>query len=384
MYINGTFRFHKVGQGLFYSGILTKTEGTQHNTFSFIYDCGSESSNLFLYQEIDEFKQLFPSKKRKLNMLVISHLHEDHINGLEHLLDDFEVETVVMPYVHDGLKLLARLELHSDNEFLNIFLTDPIAWFVSKGAKRILLLGSEGIEDFDSDNRSNSYEDQDLYFNGVLRIDVLDNTQIVYLNNNSTIECWKFYWKFCFENLELKANKERSYIEIVEKFKKQKCLTLEQVFKSKRLSDELRRELEKSYPNAQNRTSVILLHGPAPQKYPCLIYFINNFHPFLYKEHEICNTILTGDIELTGSENLKLLDNDYVFLFQFPHHGSKNKNLELLSKSYGIVNVISCGIINRYGHPHDKVLKQLHHVALVNERNAFDYQIVITECQDSK
>lgn len=383
MYINGTFRFHKVGQGLFYSGILTKTEDSQHNTFSFIYDCGSESSKFFLYREIDEFKQLFPSKKRKLNMLVISHLHEDHINGLEHLLDGFEVETVVMPYINDGLKLLARLELHSDDEFLNIFYTDPIAWFVSKGAKRILLLGSEGANDIDSYNIRETYEDQDFFINGILGTDVLDNTQIAYLRNMSTIKCWKFYWEFCFENLELKANKERSYIEIVENFKKQKYLTLEQIFKSKRLSDELRREIEKSYPNAQNRTSVVLLHGPVKENYPCSIYFNNKYHPFLYKEDEICKTILTGDIELTKSDDLELLKalktrNGFI-VFQYPHHGSKNNKLKLLSESYGRVNVISCGLINRYGHPHDEVLKQLPCVVLVNERNAFDYQIVITE-----
>ena len=63
MNINGEFRFHRVGQGLFYSGILTKTDGSHHITFSFVYDCGSESSKYFLYREIDEFKELFPKKK---------------------------------------------------------------------------------------------------------------------------------------------------------------------------------------------------------------------------------------------------------------------------------------------------------------------------------
>ena len=384
MQINSTFRFHKVGQGLFYSGILTKTDDTHHNTFSFIYDCGSESSNFFLYREIDEFKHLFPSNKRKLDMLVISHLHEDHVNGLERLLDGIEVQTVVMPYINDGLKLLARLELRSDDEFLKEFYTDPVAWFVSKGAKRVLLLGSEEEEDIYGNIGQQYYEDQDIHIDGVLGISILDDTQIVYLKKLSTVKCWKFYWGFCFENLKLTVNR-KTYIEIVEDFKKQKCLTLEQIFKSKRLTQELRRKIEKNYPNAQNRTSVVLLHRPIKKNCSCLIYFNDRYGGFLNEKVEFLNTILTGDIELRKSDNLELLSNHDLFcVFQYPHHGSKNNDLKRLSNPNVGFYIISCGIINRYGHPHNEILEQIQNIVFVNERNAFDYQIIISECKNSQ
>ena len=120
-------------------------------------------------------------------MLIISHLHDDHVNGLEYLLDGFEVETVVMPYVSDGLKLLARLEMNSDDEFLKIFYTDPVAWFVSKGVKRVFLLGSERAEGIYKVDRREYNEEQNLIFNGVLGNDVSDDTQIIYLKSQSTI-----------------------------------------------------------------------------------------------------------------------------------------------------------------------------------------------------
>lgn len=39
--------------------------------------------------------------------------------------------------------------------------------------------------------------------------------------------------------------------------------------------------------------------------------------------------------------------------------------------------VLSYGIANRYGHPHSEVLQCLPNIALVNERESFDYQIML-------
>lgn len=94
MPVTGSFRFHPVGQGLFYSGLLNGWRRHERGTFSFVYDCGSTSSREFLYREIDDLKLLLPlagsRKSRRLDLLVISHLHDDHVNGLERLLSDLE------------------------------------------------------------------------------------------------------------------------------------------------------------------------------------------------------------------------------------------------------------------------------------------------------
>lgn len=203
MSIKGFFRFHNVGQGLFYSGILSKKVNHKHNVFSFVYDCGTDSSTLFLQREIDDFKLLLPttgiSKHKKLDLLVISHLHDDHVNGLKYLLKDIDVDTVVMPYINDNLELLARLESHSNDEFLQVFYTDPIAWFVSNGVHRIFLIGSEEIEGEQDDSLNYQPQDISVEQQSVLKIDNSGETEIVYFKNKTQVSYKDYCWEFCFE-----------------------------------------------------------------------------------------------------------------------------------------------------------------------------------------
>lgn len=105
--INGAFRFHNVGQRLFYSGILNNQKC---GTFSFVYDCGTVSPLSFIRRKIDDFKLLLPAGRKdgnkRIDLLVISHLHDDHVSGLAELLDGVEIDTVVMPYMHEKLRLM--------------------------------------------------------------------------------------------------------------------------------------------------------------------------------------------------------------------------------------------------------------------------------------
>ena len=55
-------------------------------------------------------------------MLIVTHLHDDHVHGLEYLLDNVEVDTVVMPYTESVIRLLARAESSSEEAFLNFFI----------------------------------------------------------------------------------------------------------------------------------------------------------------------------------------------------------------------------------------------------------------------
>lgn len=411
MNINGAFRFHNVGQGLFYSGLLSKKENRAHNVFSFVYDCGTDSAASFLQREIDDFKLLLPAtgitRHKRLNLLVISHLHDDHVNGLEYLLKDIEVDTVVMPYTNDGLKLSARLESHNDDEFLQVFYTDPVAWFASKGVHRILLIGSEEIAEGQNDSLDTQYQyienaDIDVEQRSILKIDYFDKTEIAYLKNKTQISSRNFWWKFNFENLRLKSGKVNSYIQIVENFKQEKCLTLEQIFESKLLLDDLRKQVKAAFPNgsALNRTSVVLLHGPI--RMPNMVDLCNKcswkysdnyivkLHLLDSNDFPYSGTILTGDIELEKNECLEILDyysdksRRYCLLLQYPHHGSRNNNIQYFIDLGAKVNVLSYGIINRHGHPHDIVLQQLSNIVFVNERESWDYQIMLQDFGDAK
>lgn len=391
MNINGAFRFHNVGQGLFYSGILNKKDKNRHDVFSFVYDCGTESAISFLQREIDDHKLLLSTrggaKRKKLSLLVISHLHDDHVNGLEYLLKDTEVDTVVMPYINDDLKLLARLESHSNGGFLQVFYADPIAWFLSKGVRRILLIGSEEIAEGKNDSLDDQrpyFENADIYIEqqSILKIDHSGETDIVYLKNKTQVSYRNFCWEFYFENLRLKLSDVQSYIHTVRKFGQIRGLTLEQVFKDKSLLKDLRQEVKKVFPSGYilNRTSVVLLHKPTVHTWTllcCLHHCKHLIHCTRYLHLREHDTILTGDVELNDNEKLEMIDQDDVHLLvQYPHHGSGKNNIQYFIDLGAKVNVLSYGITNRYGHPHDKVLLCLPYIAFVNEREDFSYQIM--------
>ncbi len=384
MGIHGAFRFHSVGQGLFYSGLLSKKDGKCREIFSFVYDCGSESPARFLNGEITDYKLLLPNVngKKKLNLLVVSHLHDDHINGLENLLQDVDVDNVVMPYVNDGLKLMARLESDRSNEFLQSFYVDPVAWFISKGVRRIFLLGAEETDqhrDTPESKLRNDLESEGLSLDSsILKLEKYEETTIAYLSNKATLSSYSFDWMFVFENLHEKSNRAERYVEIVENFKKKKFLTLDEIFKSKLLSKELKHELKSVFVggDAINRTSVVLLHKPkdiSGKRYiPVSLircHWIDDYY---------C-TLLTGDVRLKDDEHLEMLsqaDHNPCFVLQYPHHGAGNNNINYFRSLDAVVCLFSCGLTNRYRHPESDILKNWPGALVgVNERSAFDYQI---------
>lgn len=74
--------------------------------------------------------------------------------------------------------------------------------------------------------------------------------------------------------------------------------------------------------------------------------------------------LLTGDVEGQGEKDLlgELRDRKIrgVDVLKVAHHGSKNSTSEELLKQIDPgLSVISCGAGNRYGHPHEELLKRL-------------------------
>ncbi len=129
-----TFKFHNVGQGLFYSGEIDLSV----STFRFIYDCGSKSRKL-IQSTIKQFKR--DVTDNKINLLILSHLHEDHINGLEELFLQFKISEVILPYFTPVERLLiASKRLYYPEWYYN-FLSDPVKYLVEHDVKRIIFLG---------------------------------------------------------------------------------------------------------------------------------------------------------------------------------------------------------------------------------------------------
>ena len=400
--MNGTFRFHPVGQGLFYSGLINAMDLKCSGIFSFVYDCGSTSSRSFLYREIDDFKTLLPhvhsGVNRKLDMLIISHLHDDHVNGLEYLLNGVDLDTVVMPYTDSITRFLARTDSLGEEEFLNSFYADPVGWFVSRGVHRILLIGSQFAENYknkeEEQNRRWKYDRNgninNFEIDGIIDVEKVSNTDVFYLDHNAQVESRLFFWKFKFSNLKLYETE--SYMHIVDEFQRKNLVTLNDIFHNKRLTQELKKCLKKSIPNGKtvNRTSVVAIHEPILNSGERIVFQSSN--PYLLNGvseilndldnkylSKICKrTILTGDIEIMEDETIPLKKDIYYgcAVFQYPHHGAKEiiPNRVLSSNMF---NIFSIGIANRYGHPNSVALVGNKSFFIVNERMSFDYIVTV-------
>lgn len=156
------FSFHPVGQGIFSTGSLS-TGDPVHTDFRWAYDCGSVKRwQRQLEQEIERFARLthvmmsVPSLKPKLDLVFVSHFDLDHISGLVQLLQAFDVEALVMPYIPLWQRVVAAV--HSkrfDTPTTQAFFTNPVG-FISGldgiNVARIILVPSSTGQADDGDS----------------------------------------------------------------------------------------------------------------------------------------------------------------------------------------------------------------------------------------
>jgi len=87
----------------------------------------------------------------------------------------------------------------------------------------------------------------------------------------------------------------------------------------------------------------------------------------LYLDYENFQVLFTGDVEGDGEEELldvirdKYIDElSSIEVLKVAHHGSKNSTpKELLAILKPKISIISCGLNNSYGHPHEELLERL-------------------------
>lgn len=388
----GDFCFYNIGQGLFYSGLIKNHSDDE--TFSFIYDCGSErvaTRPVEINTILNDFSKSNIGS-RSVDLLVMSHYHRDHLNGILQLIkkQKITVKRVVMPYLYKELSLLPLLESFEmekeDFRLLFDFYSNPDQWLFDHGIKVILKIAfTDNVElpgepiTSDIIDDTIKYESNEMYIQNGYRgsFTLYTRFNISFSLNNHN------YWRFQFACLDLPEVDQYQNLLKKEWAKLTQPNTTEN-YLLKLL--ELRKTLKPNNIRKMiNRTSVIMMHYPHYTKVPilhCLEIINTQFFTRLVNGNiQAPITLLTGDINLNINEVLPF--NDFIktnkpLITLYPHHGSSNSenNIPYFKNLDSAIYVISYGCKNRHGHPNQEVLDEITNIVKVCEQSSFKYVLV--------
>lgn len=388
------FSLEPVGQGLFYTGKI--------GNFNMVYDCGESNGPNKIVGLIKDYKNKLGNSK--IDMLIISHLHWDHVCGLEELMKSTQVRYVFLPYLPPIQRLLLALsESANANQSYYNFLIDPAGYFVERGVEKVILIrGEKGGEDLGKSEPSDDGTSNDGF--GVDSED-LDDESIQLPNNDDlmkmvrendsqllveTLKTRLFFkshsglislkhrWVFRFfappTNKNLKGF-EACVMRILPKKGKIDHKTLSKILSSKRDLGKLKSCYENTFKRL-NDTSLIVFHGPTNKNissFLCLSSTPTNI-PMNYRFYP-CKSSFESDVRFGWVLNGDVDFNEVLtaFLNHFsdylghmthlliPHHGSKgNWNSNIMSS---VVNpshwFVSFGLDNHYRHPNKDVISEI-------------------------
>ena len=168
-HLSAHYVFHPVGQGLFASGALFgHTNPDRHlldANFRWVYDCGTSSSQQLVIREIDRLYNAARNgaPKPRLDLVAISHFDSDHISGFVALLEKFQVQNLLLPYLPLWQRIAIAFDQSAQNspEAIRFFL-DPIA-FINRieGAEIKKIILARSSEQSSSDNNPNEIPSED-------------------------------------------------------------------------------------------------------------------------------------------------------------------------------------------------------------------------------
>ena len=339
--MNGKFVFHPVGQGLFYSGEI----GEGNKSFRFVYDCGGN----YIKREAEEYINSLNGSK--IDLLVLSHLHEDHINGIDLILENMARNgRVVFPYCSSSMRImyLWNLEKRGKNSGeVKSFCEDPVSYIkektgtnseisvfqVSKRPEEMLI--GEESESYSKEGNVIESEDE---LNAERFIFRKKGNQNVFLTGDLEITApFCAGWKIKISQPLFDIEKYKEYRKILAD---NRIYDLDSLKLNHIVCKRLR--LINYY---QNKSCLIMQHG--------------------YGLHK--DTVLCGDLPESENKNIQYEVGVDPFVFQIPHHGGKTR---CISVNNANTCVVSYGLKNHFKHPDGKVIagyNMTSNVYLLNE-----------------
>lgn len=393
MSLNSHFHFQPIGQGLFYEGQIGKV--------NVIYDCGSTETTRINNMVNRYAKEL---TRKTIDLLVLSHLHADHVNGLDELFKHVDVKYVFLPYLTPFQRLLLTAhEPRQVGETYYNFLADPVNYLLEKGAKKIVLIfdGKEKVDEGDNfPSNDFQYDDEDDLNEEDLNDDAIhlpDSETLIGLisknepalirhSQHNRLLCKDHYgyvslrqrWILRFFSSSTKRHLDK-FIDSVKNEFGLKSLPDNEKLREIVLNPTKRKRLrdcyKTTYKDRLNDTSLILFHGPV-NSIPLSItrqdsHSLGPYHGKAKIQWDQNRPNLEWGCLLTGDVDLKEIwssfANHYKNYFShmsdllIPHHGSKrNWESHILNSTTGSKSwIVSAGIGNKYNHPSIYVILEI-------------------------
>jgi len=414
-YVTFNFHFRPVGQGLFYTGEIQLHKPSGVHDYRFVYDCGSDKKELAeraVDQYVHELKSSINATP-SIDMLILSHLDKDHVNGIDSLLNRVQVKMVFLPYLTPVQRLIVALRHPNAAPWYYEFLATPTQYFIDRDVHKVVLIGGsrrrgsergfdedpslqrgdfpEGewprilLEEEDSNKQQNVIREEELK-------NLVSSGKVSIRSHWGKVMLFEM-WEFNIFTQSFPSEKEKLFSGCVSNSFGQNQINIKSLIKKMR-NKWTREKIKGCYKYLDkdiNTASMVVLHAPKgnyrvyAKLHAC--YLISPFSSLLLgtvhfpKNSQKFGQLLTGDVNLKHSREEIITRFGKRFpeavLVQVPHHGSK-RSWDFCSRDFHErlrpdYWVIPAGLRNRYRHPHKEVVLDLFQrggaVLWANERN---------------
>ncbi|AXI45851.1 hypothetical protein C1J03_07275 [Sulfitobacter sp. SK012] len=427
--IHALHRFFPVGQGLFAAGSLAfsqsrptgwRNAGARRikgrsgqteivkNVYRWVYDCGSSTAKRLVTNAIADLKG--DCEGEKIDLLTLSHFHNDHINGAVDLLNAIGAKTVMLPWAPLWHRLLIGFEQGiraEDPEML--FFVDPVQYFEQEagdGFDQVLFVmpsdgegppfptepteAPEPPEGLDDPEKPSDQGDPVSYGDLEGAYGHLDR-RVRMLRSGIAISVYDV-WEFLpYNDPATKPNDPFGFAAKVESYRGS-LLNGDEDEREAALKD-----LKALYKATFGRTAMndvsLMLYGGAVGNWrghfycECLSHSLSE-GCWCWQQHETTAAILlTGDGNLGSVSKWDTLERYlgrrraiHASVFQVPHHGARANWYDGLAAAASPRMSIFCSDPNHsYGHPHAEVLRDFwkHLAVQVDQHSEFSMRFVL-------
>jgi len=313
---------HPVGQGAFYTETFSEAD-YQHKVVA--YDCGGKvaKDTGCNYQGIRQYVQ----QNKQVDILFVSHFHEDHINGVKYLIEKNQDIEIYIPKVSPQTLLLDfvyNLVKTNGNSSANDFIID---W--------VIPALNSGIEDFSQEG---------------VTVHIVSNDTAVSISDNKNRPIWEYdlFWENGDERIDKNILNDICSILNISgepRYDKNFFTNVANIFTNALIKKQIKNTYAKYSQKGHNAYSMLVYSHPTDTAhlYDCC------------KRNATC--FYTGDAPAQG-RLLSIASSLDINNIQVPHHGSRHN---FSSKLYyrGLNAFISFGEKNQYHHPGKNELFQI-------------------------